>query len=46
MVGLGNVDNLPTATINDIGGNDSNKFVTMAVLMEVLKRLTNGNLTL
>lgn len=45
-VGLEKVSNIPTATIDDIGGNDPNKTVTMAVVMEMLKRMANGELNL
>jgi len=46
MVGLGKVDNFPTGTVQDIGGKNPNVFITMGLLMEVLKRLANGNLNL
>ena len=46
MVGLGNVDNFKSATVNDIPGWSANTFVTMDVLKEVIKRLANGTLNL
>lgn len=45
-VGLEKVSNIPTATIDDIGGSDPNKTVTLAVVMEMLKRMANGELNL
>lgn len=46
MVGLGNVDNFKSATLAQVGGKDGNLFITQAVLMETLKKLANGQLSL
>lgn len=46
MVGLDKVPNIPAATVDDIGGQDPNKLVTLAVAMEMFKRMANGELNL
>lgn len=46
MVGLDKVENLPIAQISDIGGSDSNKYLTLGVAMEMFRRLANGELNL
>lgn len=46
MVGLDNVDNYPTGTVEDLDGNNNNSFVTVGLLLEALRMLANGTLKL
>ena len=45
-VGLGNVENLPPASIDDLSGNNPNAVITMDVLKEALRMFKNGELNL